>query len=986
MTPSILGHGQAPILRSGRPWLCAAPIALCLTDLVLNRGAPPDLGALARALLTALWISLFSLLLVFLPLRPTKVLALAITLGHAIHAIALSGPGPLIRVGPIIVLLSALLIVATWEQAGADRQGRELARTERRARWPSYLFNPWVVVLGLGSWGMLYLATAREAEALSAAFLNGSTEEAASALWRLSAARPGVKRKVLERFFDSQESAARFRLERGRILHAAMGLDPANRSLLRDIVRSRCGASSLRVEDYRNACVALIEALPPREIPAEYLTRALLASSDPTAIRWIAGVLSLTGTTSLPAQKRVADLMAVAPPSGSGSAMLSRPAGCFLDDPATLRPIWAKLPPAAAGELRARNLKRLLNAAEPSTVFCLGAALAAWDELPHADAAAAWHRLFLFTRFRTPPDWVRGDRFKGISAGAQRSLAALAARLSPEGAAEAWGRIVGRAERRASRSQRILGASLPVLARKLPLSARAAAGATLLPLIREGNPDLLPDLFQAAAALGPGLPEAVRRKAVRRFPEAIRGAPAPPCGAVTAIAGREELPALLELVKWPTCPPAERDDLVRKISQLTGTPFGREDRNGTFHFDRWKLSDWAQRHGFHPEVPPWHEAPSVEERLENPLFAVFRSETPPLSEPEVDPQHAVVAKAMRLRVLQDLQRGRPRGLAVASRALPGLVWLDHLALEHQRLTIAGSAFHPDAVANFIENLDRTPTISEPILLDLFAAGDGTYRFFLQVETWGWIEWDLERMPLTVLPQPTPRGDIPGLQKEICELVARSDLPVDLCAARTSIPVREEDDTPALEIRIAPVSYADTVRLLARLSRLPRLVVVETLSITPDARDSRRLAVDLLIETPTAPPGTDAHTAPEPQAGPEDEEELQLPPHDPFSDLRHIRTRGGRPPGIAGLLIDELRLLGFRRSGKGYVARVRDSMGDIYLLRPGDLLYDGDVVSVSRRELVFKQIVQDPTALKPFREVVRRPPPRLDPPSPGGPAT
>ena len=42
----------------------------------------------------------------------------------------------------------------------------------------------------------------------------------------------------------------------------------------------------------------------------------------------------------------------------------------------------------------------------------------------------------------------------------------------------------------------------------------------------------------------------------------------------------------------------------------------------------------------------------------------------------------------------------------------------------------------------------------------------------------------------------------------------------------------------------------------------------------------------------------------------------------------------------------------------------------YLLREGDQLYDGDVVSINRNEVVFKQIVQDPTALKPFREVVK----------------
>ena len=43
----------------------------------------------------------------------------------------------------------------------------------------------------------------------------------------------------------------------------------------------------------------------------------------------------------------------------------------------------------------------------------------------------------------------------------------------------------------------------------------------------------------------------------------------------------------------------------------------------------------------------------------------------------------------------------------------------------------------------------------------------------------------------------------------------------------------------------------------------------------------------------------------------------------------------------------------------------------FLLKEGDQLFDGDVVSIAKDEVVFKQIVQDPTALKPFREVVKK---------------
>lgn len=97
--------------------------------------------------------------------------------------------------------------------------------------------------------------------------------------------------------------------------------------------------------------------------------------------------------------------------------------------------------------------------------------------------------------------------------------------------------------------------------------------------------------------------------------------------------------------------------------------------------------------------------------------------------------------------------------------------------------------------------------------------------------------------------------------------------------------------------------------------------------------------------------------------------------DPFKSLLAApdrpELRGPRPEGIPGLLIDEIALTGVFRTPKGFVAQVKASnQNKSYLLKEGDQLYDGDVVSINRTEVVFKQIVQDPTALKPFREVVK----------------
>lgn len=83
-------------------------------------------------------------------------------------------------------------------------------------------------------------------------------------------------------------------------------------------------------------------------------------------------------------------------------------------------------------------------------------------------------------------------------------------------------------------------------------------------------------------------------------------------------------------------------------------------------------------------------------------------------------------------------------------------------------------------------------------------------------------------------------------------------------------------------------------------------------------------------------------------------------------------RGPRPEGVPGLLIDEIRLSGIYSTAQGWVAQVQPAAREKgYLIKEGDQLYDGDVVSVTADEVVFRQIVRDPTALKPFREVTKR---------------
>jgi len=98
--------------------------------------------------------------------------------------------------------------------------------------------------------------------------------------------------------------------------------------------------------------------------------------------------------------------------------------------------------------------------------------------------------------------------------------------------------------------------------------------------------------------------------------------------------------------------------------------------------------------------------------------------------------------------------------------------------------------------------------------------------------------------------------------------------------------------------------------------------------------------------------------------------------DPFESLLNARQpateKGPRPEGVPGLLIDEVGVSGIFVTPDGAVAQVEAANKEkSYLVRVGDQLYDGEVVSISSDEVVFRQIVRDPTALKPFREVVKK---------------
>lgn len=84
-------------------------------------------------------------------------------------------------------------------------------------------------------------------------------------------------------------------------------------------------------------------------------------------------------------------------------------------------------------------------------------------------------------------------------------------------------------------------------------------------------------------------------------------------------------------------------------------------------------------------------------------------------------------------IINDLkanQRGPVRVMDYISRALPELLWLDRAKMTASTIEVEGRAFNTNAVANFIENLDKVPEFDEPTLKSTEEQTGGVYKFVI----------------------------------------------------------------------------------------------------------------------------------------------------------------------------------------------------------------------------------------------------------------
>ena len=96
--------------------------------------------------------------------------------------------------------------------------------------------------------------------------------------------------------------------------------------------------------------------------------------------------------------------------------------------------------------------------------------------------------------------------------------------------------------------------------------------------------------------------------------------------------------------------------------------------------------------------------------------------------------------------------------------------------------------------------------------------------------------------------------------------------------------------------------------------------------------------------------------------------------DPFRSLlggfEDVEGEEVRPPGLPGMLIEELRLEGIIQTPSGILAFVQGRDRTSYIIRPGTKLYNGEVMEIQPKKVIFRQQGSDPKQLKPYEEVVR----------------
>jgi len=93
--------------------------------------------------------------------------------------------------------------------------------------------------------------------------------------------------------------------------------------------------------------------------------------------------------------------------------------------------------------------------------------------------------------------------------------------------------------------------------------------------------------------------------------------------------------------------------------------------------------------------------------------------------------------------------------------------------------------------------------------------------------------------------------------------------------------------------------------------------------------------------------------------------------DPFISLAlglNILSPDVRPPGLGGMLVQEVSLRGIVKTSEGYIAMIQGTDNKSYFAREGERMYDGTIEVIDSEKVVFRQEINDPLRIEKFQRL------------------
>jgi len=321
---------------------------------------------------------------------------------------------------------------------------------------------------------------------------------------------------------------------------------------------------------------------------------------------------------------------------------------------------------------------------------------------------------------------------------------------------------------------------------------------------------------------------------------------------------------------------------------------------------------------------------------------------------------ALKAEVARLRGYQEGQTMGVRLLDGIARSLPEPLWLNRLGVSGERIILEGHAVNTNAVASFIENLNKLPDFGEPSLRLASLEPDKTYKFSISFGFGGGRRStkiaSLQAERDSLLRGIASRDEVPQVLQRLRSLLGRPGIQVKKLAPLPLTQQGSPEQVLPVEIRIGAESYGALTRLFDALDRFPTVVALTSMEAARDKSRASLLAVDLRLAVPLLKQRA---------GGPREARKSEPAPYaDPFREpfLAYggaTRSQGLGPPGVSGLRVADLELRGIFRTSKGNVAQVWSrEQGKAYLLKEGDQLFDGEVVRIGKDEAVLRRAQGD----------------------------